>query len=130
MNSHHQNIKSIVETNPTRFLDTAFKVNSDCSVTTKVFRKPGKFPAFWNFQIPKRYKKNDINGHLHKAFKITSDFDAEISVITKKYLEAGYPIGFTKSAISDFKKKAEENQPVISDCLFEERSKILLKLPC
>ena len=54
MNSHHKNIKLTVETNPTRFLDTAFNVNPDGSVTTKVFRKPGKFPAFWNSQIPKR----------------------------------------------------------------------------
>ena len=52
MNSHHKNIKLTVETNPTRFLDTAFNVNPDGSVTTKVFRKPGKFPAFWNSQIP------------------------------------------------------------------------------
>ena len=65
MNSHHKNIKLTVETNPTRFLDTAFNVNPDGSVTTKVFRKPGKFPTFWNSQIPKRYKRNNINGDLH-----------------------------------------------------------------
>ena len=71
-------------------------------LTTKVFRKPGKFPAFWNSQIPKRYKRNNINGDLHRAFKIASDFDAEVSIITKKYLDAGYPLGFIKSIISDF----------------------------
>ena len=53
MNSHHKNIKLTVESNPTRFLDTAFNVTPDCSVTTKVFRKPGKCPVFWNFQIRK-----------------------------------------------------------------------------
>ena len=128
MNSHHKNIKLTVETNPTRFLDTAFNVNPDGSVTTKVFRKPGKFPAFWNSQIPKRYKRNNINGDLHRAFKIASDFDAEVSIITKKYLDAGYPLGFIKSVISDFKKK-DENQSIIPDWLFEERSKVLFKLP-
>ena len=46
MNFHHKNIKLTVQSNPTRFLDTAFNVNSDGSVITKVFRKPGKFPAF------------------------------------------------------------------------------------
>ena len=46
MNSHHKNIKLTIETNPTRFPDTDFNVNPDGSVTTKVFRKPGKFPAF------------------------------------------------------------------------------------
>lgn len=45
MNSHHQNIKFIVETNPIRFPDTAFNVISG-SVITKIFQKPGKFPAF------------------------------------------------------------------------------------
>ena len=123
MNFHHKNIKLTVQSNPTRFLDTAFNVNSDGSVITKVFRKPGKFPAFQNSRIPKRCKRNNINGDLHRAFKIASDFDAEVSIITKKY---GYPVGFIKPVISDFKKK-DGNQPIIPDWLFEERRKILFK---
>ena len=71
---------------------------------------------------------NNINGDLHRALKIASDFDTEVSIITKKYLDAGYPIGFITSVISDFKKR-NENQPVIPDWLFEERRKILSKLP-
>ena len=63
--SYHKNIKLTVESNPNRFLGTAFNVNPDGSVTTKVFRKPGKFPAFWNSQIRKRYKRNYINGDLY-----------------------------------------------------------------
>ena len=99
---------------PSRFLDTIFNVNPDGSVTTKVFRKPGKFPAFWNSQIPRRQKMDNINDDLHRAFKIAPDFDAETSIITKKYLDAGSSIGFIKSIISDFKKK-DENQPIIPD---------------
>ena len=72
--------------------------------------------------------RNNINGDLHRAFKTASDFDVEVSILTKKYLEAGYAIGFNKSVISDFKKK-DENQPIIPDWLFEERSKVLFKLP-
>ena len=34
-----------------------------------------------------------------------------------KYLDAGYPIGFMKSAISDFKKKEESNQLYLTGCL-------------
>ena len=41
MHSHHKNIES----NPARFFDTAFNVNLDAFVTTKVFEKPGKFAA-------------------------------------------------------------------------------------
>ena len=114
MNSHHKNIKLTVESNTARFLDTAFNVNPECSLTTKVFRKSGNFLTFWNSQTPKRYKRNYINGDLQQAFKIASDFDEEVSIITKKYLDAGYPIGFIKSVIGNFKKK-DENQPIISD---------------
>ena len=52
MNSHHKNIKLTVETNPTRFLDTAFTVNPDGFVTANVCMEMyGKFPGFWNSQI-------------------------------------------------------------------------------
>ena len=37
MNSHQKNIKLTVESNTTRFLDTAFNVNPECSLATKVF---------------------------------------------------------------------------------------------
>ena len=53
-------------------------------MATKVFWKPGEFPAFWNSQISKRHKMNNINSDLHQAFKIASDFDAEVYIITKK----------------------------------------------
>ena len=53
---------------------------------------------------------------------------AEVSIITKKYVGARYQVGFIKSVISDFKKK-DENQPIITDWLFEEWSKALCKMP-
>ena len=37
MNSHHKNIKLTVETDPTRFNDTAFNLNPGGSVKAKVF---------------------------------------------------------------------------------------------
>ena len=55
--------------------------------------------------IPIRCKRNKINSDLHQVFKNASDFDAEVSIIRKKYLDAGYLIGFIKSVISDFKQK-------------------------
>ena len=92
MYSHNSNITLAVKTDPTRFLDTAFSKSLDCSVATQVFCKPGKLPTFWNSQIPKRYKHNNIRGDLHHAFKIASDFDAEVRTITLKYLEVEYPL--------------------------------------
>ena len=108
INSHYPNIKLTIATNPTRFLDTAFSKNLDGSVTT-VFRKPGKLPTFWNSQIPKRYVQNNIQGDLHRAFKIGSDFEADVqAIITQKYLEVGYPIGFINSVINNFKNIKKE----------------------
>ena len=119
MNFYDKNKKLTVESNRTRFLDTDFNVIPDGSVTTNVFHKPGKFLAFWNSQIPKRYKKSNINGYLHCSPKTGSDFDTEVSIIAKKYLDTGHPISFAKLVISDFKKR-DENQPIIPDWLFKE----------
>ena len=47
--------------------------------------------------------------------------------ITPK-IDAGYPVGFTKSVILDL-KKMDENEPIIPDWLFQERSKVLSKFP-
>ena len=118
-----------VGTNPTRFLDTAFSKNFDGSVTTNVFREHGKLPAFLNSQIPRRYKSNNIRGDFHCAFKNASDFDVEVQTITRKNLEVGYPIGFIKSVISNFKNSKEEEQPIIPEWLFDQRKKVLFKLP-
>ena len=73
-------------------------------MTTKVFRISGKCKTFWNSQISRRYKSNNINGDSYGAFKIASDFDEEIYIITKKYLDTEYPIGCIKSVVSDFQK--------------------------
>ena len=118
-----------VGTNPTRFLDTAFSKNFDGSVTTNVFREHGKLPAFLNSQIPRRYKWNNIRGDFHCAFKNASDFDVEVQTITRKNLEVGYPIGFIKSVISNSKNSKEEEQPIIPEWLFDQRKKVLFKLP-
>ena len=129
MNSHHPNIILTVETNPTRFLDTAFSKSLDGSVTTNVFHKPGKLPTFWSSQIPKGYKQNNIQGDLHCAFKGASDFDAKVQTITVKYLEVGYPIDFINSVINDFKNSKEEEKLIIPEWLFDRRKKVLFTLP-
>ena len=129
MNSHNPNIKLTVETNPTRFLDTAFSKNLDGFVTTNAFCKPGKLPTFWNSQIPKRYKQNNIRGDLHGALKIASDFHAGVQTIIQKYLEVGYSIVFIKSVINDFKNSKDEEQLIIPEWLFDQRKKVLFKLP-
>ena len=73
--------------------------------------------------------QNNIRCDLHHAFRIASDFDAEVQTITQKYLEVGYPIGFIKSVINGFKNSKEEEQLIIPEWLFDQRKKVLFKLP-
>ena len=64
-----------------------------------------KLPPHWSSKIPKRYKRNIINGELHRAKKISSNFDKEIIRIRDKYIKAGYPLRFINSVISSFNNK-------------------------
>ena len=66
---------------------------------------------------------------MHRAFKIASDFHAGVQTIAQKYLEVGYPIVFTKSVINDFKNSKDEEQLIIPEWLFDQRKKVLFKLP-
>ena len=51
--------------------------------------------------MPKRYKRNAIKGELHRAAKISSNFDTEISKIRMKYFNVGYPKRFIESVIRE-----------------------------
>ena len=42
----------------------------------------------WSSNIPKCYKRNAINGDLHRAKRIATDFDNEIVQIKEKFLAA------------------------------------------
>ena len=66
---------------------------------------------------------------MHRTFKNGSDFGAEVQKIAQKYLEAGYPISFIQSVINDFKNSKEEEQLIIPEWLFDQRKKVLFKLP-
>ena len=70
-----------------------------------------------------------MRGDFHRDFKTAWDFEAEIQTITEKYLKVGYPIGFIKSLINDFKNSKEEEQLIIPEWLFDQRKKVLFKLP-
>ena len=49
-----------------------------------------KLPVHWTSKIPVKYKRNAIIGELHRAKKITSNFDTEIKRIVTKYTAAGF----------------------------------------
>ena len=63
LNNHHEKINFTTETNPKKFLDTRPLLENDI-IKTDVYRKANKFPVHWKSQIPKRYKRNAINGDI------------------------------------------------------------------
>ena len=127
INNYHPKIKFTIEENPAKFLDTAINIQNGI-VTTAVYRKPNKLPAHWKSMVPKRYKRNTINGDLHRSYRIATNFQQEKLLIQQKYKNAGYPIGFTNNVIRQFEQKlnvTNNDESIIPDWLFTETKKIV-----
>ena len=90
-----------IEENPKKFLDTKISFKDDIMIT-EVVSNDSKLPLHWSSKIPKRYKRNNINGELHRAKMISSNFDKEVQRIRLKFKKAGYPLRFINSVISSF----------------------------
>ena len=126
MNSYHPNLKPTIEVNPSKFLDTKiarYKKEIKCFS----HHKDNKLPLHWKSAVPRNYKKNVIVGDLHRANKINSDLEKEISIIKAKYLKAGYRNEFIDSIINDFHQTKEDF--LIPPSLFEERNEISFEVP-
>ena len=78
------------------------------------------YPVHWSSKVPFRYKKNAINGELHRAKKISSNFQSEIARIKAKFLNAGFPHKVIESTIEEL---------MIPRWLFDERKTIVINLP-
>ena len=127
LNNYHPNIKLTIEDNPTHFLDTLITRGGD-GITTSVYTKPNKLPVFWSSRIPKRYKRNAIVSELHRALKIASDFDLELTRIRQKFHDVGYPKRYVESVIRDFRQDASDDC-LIPSWLFEDRPTKYVRLP-
>ena len=55
LNLYHQNIKLILELDPTKFLDIEI-ILSNGKITTQVYNKMTKLALHWTSKIPVRYK--------------------------------------------------------------------------
>ena len=96
---------------------------------TSVYRSENKLPVHWKSRIPKKYKRNAINTDIHRAAKISSNFQNEKTVIKDKFQKAGFPPRFVESVFRQFTEKYE-NEPIIPPNLFEEKKKcIKLEIP-
>ena len=86
LNSYHPNIKFTLGQNPKKVLDT--------HILKRIIRlivKNSMYSVHSSSKVPFRYKKNAINGELHRAKKISSNFQSETARIKAKFLKAGFP---------------------------------------
>ena len=130
LNNYHPNINLTIEIKPTKFLDTKI-IYGNTGLRTEVYRKETKLPVPWNSEIPKKYKRNVITADLHRAKRISSNFNSEIVKIKQKFSNAGYPQRFIWSNINNFTNKSlEETEYIIPPWLFKIPKKfMLIELP-
>ena len=134
LNSYHSKIKFTTEIAPNRFLDTKLMLSNDGLCHPEVYRKPNKIPVHWSSKIPKKYKRNAVWGDLNRAYRMSSNFDKELTHIRDKFQRASFPNRFVDSIINQFKEKiAEENveEDVLIPKYFYESPKsfVLIEVP-
>ena len=84
LNNYHPEIKLTTESNAPKFLDTEIIISNN-EVVTSVHRKESKLPVPWESKVPKHYKRNTLLGGLHRAKKISSNFQNEVKNIKEKF---------------------------------------------
>ena len=89
LNNYRRNINLTIEISPAKILDTQL-VKLNGKIKTKVYRKLNKVPVPWSSNVSKRYKRNAINGDLHRVKQIATDFEKEIVQIKEKFLAANF----------------------------------------
>ena len=80
----------------------------------------------WSLKVSFRYKKNAINGELHRVKNISSNFQSEIARIKAKFLNTGFPHKVIGSTINNFNNVDEEL--MVPRWLFDERKTIAINL--
>ena len=88
-----------------------------------------QFTRLWSSKIPKQYKRNIINGDLHRAKQIATDFEKEIVEIKKKFLAANFPSRFINSVCNDFVNKDHNHENIdfiIPPGFFDVKPQVIL----
>ena len=80
-------------------------------------------------QVPTKWKRNCITGALHRAKRISTDFDKDIKTLETSFINAGYPKRFISHTINNFLNDSSQDDNLIPNFLFEERKKVFFKLP-
>ena len=136
LNDYHPKIKLTIEINPPKFLDTETIILNN-EVVTSVHRKESKLPARWESKVPKHYKRNTLLGELHRAKKISSNFQKEVKNIKENFNKTNFPLRFINNVVAQFnkniynnKERNEDDEMIIPPQLFEIPKKIFfLQVP-
>ena len=83
----------------------------------------------WKSEVPTKWKRNCITGALHRAKRISIDFDKDIKTLETSFINAGYPKRFISHTINNFLNDSPQDDNLIPNFLFEERKKVFIKLP-
>ena len=70
LNNCHTNIKLTIEVNPSKFLDAKLSIIHGF-YKFNVYRINKKLSSPWTSETPKRYKRNKINGDIHRSKRIS-----------------------------------------------------------
>ena len=131
LNNHHPNINLTIEVNLSMFLDIKL-TKTNGTYKFNVYRKNTKLPSPWMSKTSKRYKRNTINGDLHRSKRISSKFDKEIPLRKEKFMKADYLLGFINSVVSELQmgKECGDESFIIPASLFEiAKPSIFVKIP-
>ena len=126
LNTYQDNIKLMIEENPTKFLDTEI-VRHNSTIITKVYTRSNKFTIHWSSKIPFKYKRNAITGELHRANKIASNLSNRTKRIKLKYLQVGFPIHVINDVFHRF--NLQKDEILIPQWFFEDREECMIRLP-
>ena len=100
---YHQSIRLTIEINPIKILDTKLNWLNDIYKTT-VYQKTTNLPTYWSSNVPKRYKYHATFGDLHRAKRISKDFNEEVNYIIDNFQKALYRLRFINNIVNDFIK--------------------------
>ena len=126
-NAYHPNITFTVEENPTHFLDTAFQFK-DHSFSTSTYVKPGKLPAHWKSATPVKWKRNTLWGALHRAKRLTTNWEQDLQSVKKRFQHAGYPFNFIQKTIHEF-ENPKESDTIIPVNWLDDRRTVTIRVP-
>ena len=67
--------------------------------------KESKIPNYWSSTVPKKYKRNAIQGDVQRVHKISSNFEIKKQCIKKKYLSINFSCNFIEPTFNSYQQK-------------------------